>query len=142
MKRIPIALMVLTIFLNICWTLVESPARDALTVMGVSTFALASASHARTFLTDRSFFQLVAIVLATSLVAELIGVHTAAIFGHYSYSDRLGLMLWQVPIIIPFAWFMMFYPSLHIGWALSPNNRFVSAAITAWTMASWDLYDP
>ncbi|WP_394604374.1 carotenoid biosynthesis protein [Fictibacillus sp. UD] len=47
------------------------------------------------------------IVLIGSIVAESIGVKTGVIFGHYDYSDKLGLKWLSVPIAIGFAWVMI-----------------------------------
>src|SRR5580692_2867493 len=54
------------------------------------------------------FFATAAIV---SWVLEETGVRTGMIYGPYHYSNLLGPMLGDVPVLIPLAWFMMIYPS-------------------------------
>lgn len=46
-------------------------------------------------------------VLFGSIIAESIGVKTGLIFGHYNYSDQLGLQWLDVPVAIGFAWVMI-----------------------------------
>lgn len=49
-------------------------------------------------------------VLVTYLM-EWLGTHFGVPFGHYYYTNRLGPMLMEVPITIPFQWFNILYAS-------------------------------
>lgn len=138
-----IGLISLTILLNISWTLVEGNLRDLVTIAAVITFALASSLHAIQNFGLRWFATFAAIVVLTSFAIELVGVHTGLIFGDYEYSERLGWMIGQVPLLIPLAWLMMMYPSLLLGWELGRSRFLFAPILSAWTMASWDLFlDP
>ena len=57
------------------------------------------------------------IVFSIGFIAELIGVHTGYVFGNYSYSNKLGISILEVPIIIGVNWAI-----LSIGaWNLCKN---------------------
>jgi putative membrane protein len=85
-----------------------------------------------------------------SLAFEYIGVKTGWPFGTYYYTDVLGpKLLGTVPLIIPFAYFMMLYPS-HVITNLILDGQPVSAqrgtagiaaasVLTALVMTAWDL---
>lgn len=90
---------------------------------------------------------LLAIVVATGLAFESVGVATGAIYGPYHYSDLLGVkFLGLVPYLIPVAWFMMIYPSLRIADDLVARilprgfwHGLLTAALAAVAMTAWDL---
>jgi putative membrane protein len=76
-------------------------------------------------------------------VIEVIGVATSFPFGTYEYDpQRLGITVLGVPLLIPFAWFMMLYPC----WLISRDlfkSRFLAIPTGALLMSTWDLYlDP
>lgn len=50
-------------------------------------------------------FAIIAAVLG--FAAELIGVHTALLFGHYQYGPVLGPAIAQVPVLIGVNWFLV-----------------------------------
>ena len=132
-----------TILANILWALAAGDTRDALTITGVMAFALASAIHARAAFGWNFVLRFLAIALLATFVIEIVGVATGLPFGTYEYDkERLGLALFGVPLLIPFAWFMMLYPS----WLIS-NELFKSRLLViptgALLMSTWDLYlDP
>ena len=80
---------------------------------------------------------------------EQVGVATGLIYGEYYYSDKLGTKLGYVPVVIPFIWFMMMYPSYTIA-NLIGNGRFTPkkepltqiiwlSIIGAMVITAWDL---
>lgn len=92
------------------------------------------------------FFALSAVI---SWLYEQIGVETGLIYGPYHYTDRLGIKLGHVPVLIPIAWFMMIYPS-HVIANLIGTGKPTGAgrtliqivwlsALGAMTMTAWDL---
>jgi uncharacterized membrane protein len=93
------------------------------------------------------FFVLSAV---TSLAFEAVGVATGAIYGPYHYTDRLGPQLFDVPLVVPAAWFMVIYPSYALANYLS-DGCVVSrprpglfrllglTALSAMLMTAWDL---
>jgi len=134
---------VVTVLANILWAIFSGSTRDVLTIAGVLAFSIASGLHAYIALGSARFVKFVSIALITTIIVEIIGVKTGIPFGAYEYDPaRLGPTLFQVPLLIPFAWFMMLYPS----WLVV--NDLVKAKIPAvllssLLMASWDLYlDP
>lgn len=93
------------------------------------------------------------ITAATSWGYEQVGVETSLIYGKYHYTDFLGEKLGHVPIIIPFAWFMMIYPSYIIanmifsGKALVLQSKIskiiLLALLSAVIMTAWNfVVDP
>jgi len=141
--KISLVAAVVTILVQILWALKSNGLRDATTIVGVLAFATASGSHAyaaygRTFLIK---FLLVA--LMATFVIEAIGVATNFPFGTYEYDlGRLGFTVLGVPLLIPFAWFMMLYPSWLVSNSLF-KSRFLTVPTGALLMSTWDLYlDP
>jgi uncharacterized membrane protein len=139
---IPWMFAVLTIALQISWVLVSGSTRTAFTILTVTTFFLASATHAyvsRGLTWTASFL---GITLAFGWLIEAIGTATQFPFGDYSYSDDLGLAILGVPIVIPMAWSMMSYPILLAVQRLSSTALGV-AVLGSWLLFSWDLFlDP
>lgn len=80
---------------------------------------------------------------------EQVGVASGRVFGPYHYGDILGPSLGHVPVVIPFVWFMMLYPSHVIanlivyGKPTPGTERWTqtlsAAFLTATTMTAWDL---
>ena len=52
------------------------------------------------------------VTLGYSLAIEVVGVKTHWPFGTYHYSHTLGVQLFGVPLLVPFAWMMLTYPIL------------------------------
>jgi putative membrane protein len=75
-----------------------------------------------------------------ALIIEHVGVQTAWPFGSYSYSSDLGLKIFQVPLVVPFAWIMMAHPVLTAARRIAGNWVFLYGGIA---LATWDLFlDP
>ena len=49
------------------------------------------------------------ITALTTYVMEWLGTHFGIPFGHYYYTNQLGPLLMEVPIVIPLQWFNMLY---------------------------------
>lgn len=83
-------------------------------------------------------------IVVLTLGAEAIGTATGFPFGQYHYTAKLQPQIAHVPLLIPFAWFMM----LPVAWAVAyklvgkaSGWRFV--AVSAAAMTAWDLFlDP
>jgi len=132
-----------TVLVQILWAITSSGLRDAMTIAGVLAFATASALHAYAAFGRDFLIKFLSIALLSTLVIEVIGVATGFPFGTYEYDpERLGLSALGVPLLIPFAWFMMLYPS----WLISRDlfkSRFFAIPTAALLMSTWDLYlDP
>jgi putative membrane protein len=125
------------------WALASDGLRDALTIIGVLAFATASGIHAYVAFGRSFVVKFLTIALLATLVIEVIGVATSFPFGTYEYDpQRLGITVLGVPLLIPFAWFMMLYPC----WLISRDlfkSRFLAIPTGALLMSTWDLYlDP
>lgn len=58
---------------------------------------------------DWKFWSLLLICFSTGFGVEWLGIHTALIFGHYSYGSTLGFKFLDVPIIIGVNWYILSY---------------------------------
>jgi putative membrane protein len=48
-------------------------------------------------------------IILITFLAELIGVNTQLLFGHYMYGPALGLQLWNTPLVIGLNWLVLVY---------------------------------
>jgi putative membrane protein len=140
---VSLAAAVLTVLANILWALASGGLRDALTIIGVLAFAVASGLHAYVAFGRSFVVKFLFIALLATLVIEVLGVATGFPFGTYEYDqERLGISILGVPLLIPFAWFMMLYPS----WLVSRDlfrSKYLAIPTGALLMSTWDLYlDP
>lgn len=132
-----------TVLVQISWAITSNELRDAATIIGVLAFATASGFHAYAAFGREFTIKFLVIALLATFVIEIIGVATSFPFGTYEYDpERLGLSILGVPLLIPFAWFMMLYPS----WLISRDlfkSKFFAILTGALLMSTWDLYlDP
>ncbi len=75
-----------------------------------------------------------------ALIIEHVGVITQWPFGDYSYSSDLGLKIFEVPLVVPFAWIMMAHPVLTAARRIAGQWVFLYGGIA---LAAWDLFlDP
>jgi uncharacterized membrane protein len=141
-RWIPIALAVAAVLAQILYPLVEGDARDANTLLTVLLFSGASLSHALIHRGWRLALGCVAVFAGGGLLVELVGVATGFPFGSYTYSDRLGPMVGEVPLIIPLAWSMLGYPALVLARTIT-SSPWLGISVGAGALAAWDLYlDP
>lgn len=68
-------------------------------------------------------------VIMVGFLIELLGVHTAMLFGHYQYGDVLGYRAWGIPITIGITWFLVTLSAWQIVLfgALATAQRFLLA---------------
>ncbi len=59
----------------------------------------------------KTSFRMLLVVFALSWLVEEIGVTTGLLFGEYYYTEKLGLKLLDVPVVVPLAWFMVIFVS-------------------------------
>jgi putative membrane protein len=93
--------------------------------------------------------QLTAIIFVLTWLAEAIGSKTGIPFGAYSYTDVLQPQVFNVPLLVPLAWFMMLPPSWAIAQTIVGKKQNTLAyalqfsAVSALAMTAWDLFlDP
>ncbi len=71
--------------------------------------------------------------------SEWIGVHTGFLFGDYKYSSRLGISIYDVPLLIGCNWVLLCLSSIYI---LKPfaKNRVVTAFLGAILLVGFDIF--
>ncbi|MGA1278910.1 MAG: carotenoid biosynthesis protein [Candidatus Nanopelagicaceae bacterium] len=75
-----------------------------------------------------------------SLAVEQIGHRTGWPFGIYEYDASLAYQLFDIPLVVPFAWVMMSYPILIVARRVAPRWVFLYGGIG---LMVWDLFlDP
>ncbi|MFN8345920.1 MAG: carotenoid biosynthesis protein [Spirosomataceae bacterium] len=79
---------------------------------------------------NRSAIFFFTVVYLTGFLAEIAGVHTGMIFGHYHYGATLGIQLWDVPLIIGANWMVLIYIAGTVAnqWHRSPEIKALFAA--------------
>ena len=141
-RALPWIFALATILAQIAWPLTHGSTRDALTVVTVVLFFLASASHA---LVSRGLLWASGWFLASVAIGfgvEVLGTRTGLPFGDYTYASTLGPKVAGVPVIIPLAWAMMSYPALLAARRLV-TGPLLTPVVAAVALASWDLFlDP
>ncbi len=141
--RTPIVLAALLILTAIAYPLTSGGARDAVSWTIVGLGAGLSVVHAGLSRGGRVGAGLLAVVAATAVAFESLGLATGFPYGRYTYSDALGPTLLGVPFLVPLAWLMMAWPS----WVLADRlTRRVDAhravariAVAAGVFAGWDV---
>lgn len=108
-------------------------------------FTLFSLGHAICALGPKRACSFFAICVVDCFCFEAVGVRTA-LYGRYHYGMMLGPTLAGVPVLIPFAWFMMVYPSWCIAQVVLAGGRdqrslrrvFAITFVAAMVMTAWD----
>jgi len=89
---------------------------------------------------SRSFWVFAMVVFLTGFFAEVIGIHTALLFGHYSYGASLGWQLFKVPVIIGLNWLMLVYTSGHLVNYLPQLPWWARSILAAVLMVALDYF--
>ena len=129
------ALMGLTIALNITWPLVSGVLRDVVTQSAILTFAAAALLHAWGAHGPTYASRLASVVLLSSYSATTF----ALLLTPLQFSDRLGMSVMGVPLTIPLAWLMLLHPSLELARRATSNRR-AAAVIAGCTAGSANLF--
>lgn len=91
---------------------------------------------------DWKFWGLLLVCFTTGFGVEWLGIHTALIFGHYSYGETLGFKYEDVPIIIGLNWYLLAYISTDLS-ARTKFPLFVKVILGALFMTAIDyLIEP
>ena len=102
----------LTIFMQIAYPLVDGDVLQFITITSVFTAALAMFLHGIAAYGARYGWSMLGITLLFGYFIEQLGVSTTWPFGEYSYSSTLGPKIFDVPLVVPFAWVMIAHPCL------------------------------
>jgi len=98
--------------------------------------------HGRRTRGTREFIRFCVAVAGLAYTAEVIGVQTGWLFGHYHYGDRLGpLMPGGVPAAIPVFWTLLIYAADdYVTLAFGDGvPRWLRAGAVGAVVAAWDL---
>ncbi len=87
---------------------------------------------------NAAFGQFCLTVGLLSFAAEVVGVHTGALFGHYSYGETLGPKWLDVPPLIALTWIMMTYMAGVLARRL-PLGELARTLVGALLMVGFDL---
>lgn len=134
------AALALTILLQISYPLINGAALDFLTIATVYVGAIAMLLHAYLSFGAKYFARYLLLTVLFGYFIEFLGVHTGWPFGIYSYDDSLGPDIFDVPIVVPFAWVMMVHPALVAARRVTKKWTFIYGGAI---LATWDLFlDP
>jgi putative membrane protein len=130
----------IAILLQLIYPLVDGEFLRLLTINVVYWGAGAMLLHALLAYGTRYAITYLFFTFFFALTIEHIGVMTQWPFGNYSYSGDLGLRIFEVPLVVPFAWIMMAHPVLTAARRIAGNWVFLYGGIA---LAAWDLFlDP
>ena len=130
----------IAILLQISYPLLSGEALRVVTISTVYWGAGAMALHALLAFGARYAFTYLGIALSFGFLIELMGLKTGWPFGTYKYDPSLGPQLFDVPLVVPFAWAMIAHPILCAARRVAGNWVFLYGG---YAMAAWDLFlDP
>lgn len=140
-SKVFLALVLATaILLQIPYPLLDGRALEILTLLTVYSGAAAMLIHASMSFGNKFAFTYLGITALFALVIESIGVNTGWPFGIYEYSKTLGLFIFDVPLVVLFAWTMMAYPALVAARRVAGGWVFLYGGAI---LMGWDLFlDP
>ena len=128
------------ILLQISYPLLDGRALEIFTLLTVYSGAAAMLLHARMSFGNKFAFTYLTITAVFALIVESIGVNTGWPFGVYEYSETLGLFIFDVPLVVLFAWTMMAYPALVAARRIASGWVFLYGGAI---LMGWDLFlDP
>jgi len=129
-----------TIFLQVSYPLIHGDALRIVTIATVYVGALSMVLHGHLSYGVKYSTRYLPVTALFGLAIEILGVHTGWPFGVYHYDSSLGLALFGVPLVVPFAWVMMVHPALIAARRIAGNWVFLYGGAL---LAAWDLFlDP
>jgi len=130
----------IAILLQISYPLLSGEALQVVTISTVYWGAGAMALHALLAFGARYAFTYLGIALSFGFLIELIGLKTGWPFGTYEYDPSLGPQLFDVPLVVPFAWAMIAHPILCAARRVAGNWIFLYGGFG---LMAYDLFlDP
>ncbi|MEJ6608001.1 MAG: carotenoid biosynthesis protein [Candidatus Planktophila sp.] len=134
------ATLAIAILLQVSYPLLDGEPLRIVTIATVYWGAGAMALHALLAFGARYAFSLLGIALTFGFIIELIGVKTGWPFGVYEYDTSLGLQIFDVPLVVPFAWAMIAHPILCAARRVAGNWVFLYGGFG---LMAYDLFlDP
>ena len=139
-NRILLGLLAITIALQMSYPLIHGNALTTVTICTVIAGAITMLFHALTAYGFRYFLTYLILTFAFAMGVEELGLHTGWPFGQYTYSPSLGLHLWGMPVLVPFAWIMLAHPVLVAARRFCTFWIFLFGGLG---LMAWDLFlDP
>ena len=130
----------IAILLQISYPLLSGEALRVVTISTVYWGAGAMALHALLAFGARYAFTYLGIALSFGFLIELMGLKTGWPFGTYKYDPSLGPQLFDVPLVVPFAWAMIAHPILCAARRVAGNWVFLYGGFG---LMAYDLFlDP
>jgi putative membrane protein len=130
----------IAILLQISYPLLGGEALRVVTISTVYWGAGAMALHALLAFGARYAFTYLGIALSFGFLIELMGLKTGWPFGTYEYDPSLGPQLFDVPLVVPFAWAMIAHPILCAARRVAGNWVFLYGGFG---LMAYDLFlDP
>jgi len=140
MNALLVSVLAIAILLQITYPLIDGEALRLVTIATIYWGAGAMLLHALLAYGARYALTYLVFTFLYALIIENIGVLTSWPFGDFSYSPDLGLRIFSVPLVVPFAWIMMAHPVLVASRRIAGNWVFLYGGIV---LAAWDLFlDP
>jgi len=130
----------IAILLQVSYPLLSGEALRVVTISTVYWGAGAMALHALLAFGARYAFTYLGIALSFGFLIELMGLKTGWPFGTYKYDPSLGPQLFDVPLVVPFAWAMIAHPILCAARRVAGNWVFLYGGFG---LMAYDLFlDP
>ena len=140
MNTLLLTVLAIALLLQVTYPLVDGEILRVLTIATIYWGAGAMLLHALLAYGLRYALTYLGFTFLFALIIEHVGVITSWPFGQYSYSPDLGLQIYAVPLVVPFAWIMMAHPILVISRRVAGHWVFLYAGVG---LAAWDLFlDP
>lgn len=129
-----------TILLQMMYPLVSGTTLQVITIATIYIGAIAMVLHAYLSFGRKYASRYLLFTALFGYFIELLGVHTGWPFGVYRYDSSLGIALFDVPLVVPFAWVMMVHPALVAARRITTKWTFLYGGAL---LAGWDLFlDP
>lgn len=130
----------MTILMQIAYPLVDGEALRLLTITTVYFGAFAMVLHGHLSYGIKYSSRYLPFTFLAALAIETLGVHSGWPFGIYEYHSSLGLQIFGVPLVVPFAWVMMVHPALVAARRVTKAWVFLYGGAL---LAAWDVFlDP
>lgn len=126
--------------LQISYPLVHGQTLRIVTLVTVYLAAAVMMLHSYYAFGSRYAVTFAVITFVYALGIETLGVKSGWPFGRYHYSSTLGVQIFGVPLLVPFAWIMLTYPLLIAARRAAAHWVFLYGGIG---LMIWDLFlDP
>jgi putative membrane protein len=128
------------LLLQVSYPLLEGEALRLVTLAIVYWGAGAMLLHSYFSFGLKFALRFLSITFIYSTIVEQIGHRTGWPFGVYQYDSSLAYQIFDLPLVVPFAWVMMSYPILLVARRVAPRWVFLYGGLG---LMVWDLFlDP